>query len=484
MTPEESRIIKFHEKMALWCAMNSRVFNDYCMGSSIYKEGINEMCDSFFTRKISHEICLCEDKYLDSNSLFTRSYDGFDYILDYHNFCKNRLVEESDFSFLDDVSTQRKPCEWYDFFDDGVVDNNLFSYLFQEEAPLSIISNNLISEIFPETVLPFCDELKNHKILFDALISLLFNAILQENDLDMRAHCCKLLQDELIDKKEHKYSKSSCFYSALIQLNSNICESFFKGFGMSIKEYDSLLSFIDRGNEDDAIHEIANMRKNNLLGNESILIEYCVDFQKAQKLNQYIDWSKRFSFDNDIQSINALLLKWIQKDQLISQDIINSLLNSICPNVDFTAIKLASKKRDGDQKNRNKERRFISLSTRFVNKAELIRKLIDNDWVAVNHGRNEVETRLNYFFNDGSSDKLPSDLNYTIEWHRDPKAQLICLLIRMLYNKKWDFKAEDVVIREVIGKDGKRVNPGINSKVVAPLSNALKIWGPVKKSST
>ena len=238
---------------------------------------------------------------------------------------------------------------------------------------------------------------------------------------------------------------SSSLCSALRRLKSNVCESFFKGFGLNIADYDSLLSYIDTGNDNSIIDEIANLRKNNHLDNDSKLIEFCVDFQQAQAHDRFIDWSKRFALKDDILPINALLLKRIQEEQLISQDVINSLLNSICLGIDFDTVKLPKK----DKEEKGFAKRYISLSMKHVDKEKFIIMLIEKEWVAVENNRDEVKLRLNYFFNDSSS-VLPSDPNFTVAWNKSPKNQLVCLLIRMLLTRKWNFKPEDVVVRHIL----------------------------------
>ena len=475
MTPEESGIIKFHANMALWCAINSHAFNDYCMSLSSTKKGIKDICYSFFHSKMNHEMFICQLKYISPDSQVCRLKYNHDYITDYYNFCKSRLVEEDDFSYSDEVLDQKKTDEWYDYFDKPAIDQQLFSSLFNED-PI-IVLKDTFPKIEQATVLSSCDELKKQQILLDALVSLLFHIILQDNDFERQSKCCKLLQDTLIDWNENKYSTSSRLFSTLTHLSPSVCESFFKGFGMNIREYDSLLSYLDRGNEDGAIHEIATLRNRNMLGNNSVLFEYCVDFQKARIDNIYIDWFRRFTFKSDIQSINAALLKTIKDEQLMTQDIINTLLSGFCLNKDdFEAIKLPANKKGGNGDPKPKEKRYITSSMRHVDKERLINMLIDNGWVSVHPDRDEVVRRLNYFFNDKSS-VMPSDPKFTVTWCKEPKNQLVCLLIRMLLTKTWGFNPEDVVVGQVDDKQkGKRFYPGINSKVIDPLSNFEKVW--------
>ena len=294
--------------------------------------------------------------------------------------------------------------------------------------------------------------------------------------MDKQIRCCKLLRDALIDEIGNVYSVSSSLCSALRCLKSNVCESFFKGFGLSIADYDSLLSYIDTGNDNSVIDEIANLRRNNHLVNDSRFVEFCVDFQQAQAQNRFIDWSKRFALKNDIQPINALLLKRIQNEQLISQDVISAILNSICLGIDFDTVKRPKK----DKKEKGVANRYISFSMKHVDKEKFINMLIEKEWVAIESNKNEVKLRLNYFFNDSSS-VMPSDPKFTVAWNKTPKNQLVCLLIRMLLTRKWNFKPEDVVVRHIDDENGKRQHPGINSKAIDPIDIGKGVWKTVSE---
>jgi len=477
MTKEENRIIRFHKKIAMWSAMNSQAFDDYCTRLSLTKNGINDVYYSFFKMKIFREMHRCGNGY-HTKGFANEKDHKFDCVSDYHNFCTNRLVEESDFFLSDDESTKRGTDEWYNFFNDGVINHIVLSSLCQDEDPLDILSKEIDQEIKPATVLSFCDDSKKQIILFDALVSLLFNAILQEKEPDVRTDCCKLLQDVLIDntESEFKYSRALSLYSALAQLGSDVCEYFFRGFGISIEKYDLLLSFIDKGEEDGAIHEIVKLRNKKFLGSDSILIEHCFDFKKAQVLNQYIDWFGRNSFKSHIQSINAFLLNRIKEEHILSQGVIKSLMTNICLDFNFEAVKLTTKEKNGgNTKPQVEVTRYISFSMRHVDKDRFINMLIDKGYVSADPNREEVEKRLNYFFMDSSSVK-PSDPKFTVTWTKAPKNQLVCLLIRMLLTKTWDFQPEQVVVRNVEDGKGKRIYPGINSTIIDNLSNSEIIW--------
>jgi len=491
MTEEEDKIIRFHEKMALLCAMNTHAFNDFCLTVFSSREGFSDRCVDFFLYGLLMDcICLLE-KYDDLDDLE---------ISRYHIFCKNRLVEERDFSHLNNELTRSKDVEWLDFFDGDVFRRDMLLYLAQKDDidDVDIAKEVINGEIELSAILSYCDELKRHRILFDTLVSLLFNAICKEKELDTRVDCCRLLKDALIDNKEHDYSKSSFFYSALIQLSSDVREAFFKGFGMSIKEYDSLLSFIDRGKEDDAILEIANMRKNDMLVNDSILIEYCVDFQKAQKSSQYLDWSRRFSFMSNLRPINALLLKTIQELHLISLETVNSLISSVCPDFDVKReripLKRKTKKNEGNNgSHRQDYDRYLPNSVRSnVDKEKLIDLLINHRWVAGPKGcdERELRIRLNYFFDNGEKvEQKPNDIDgYTIRWRETPKGPLLNLLINLLYNRKpeSEVNGSNVILRPEPGfGDLKNLSftPGVNSTLFGNLFNNTDspVWEIVRK---
>lgn len=470
MKLEEKKIISFHGNIALWCAMNRQDFNDFFQNDSSPKCGIDYACRQFYLNEIDELIDASDDLEKCDPDYFKAT------LSDYYDFCKNRLVEMSYFSNNVGNKAQKESEEWLDFFETNVIDKYVLSSLFQKQDPLVII-NRWNKTITRDMVLSYCDESKKQKILLNALVSLLFNAILKGCELVRQVKCCKLLRDSLIDKKENRYSASSYLCSAFKHLKSNICESFFKGFEMNIADYDSLLSYIDMEKDDSAIKEIANLRNKGHLVNDSLLIEFCADFKHARAQDRYIDWNRRFRFTNEIQSINAFILKRIQEEQLFSQDIINSLLNSIIPGFDFDAVKRPQKVK----KDVKVEKRYISHSMRHVDKEKFIDMLIKKEWVAIDCERKEVESRLNYFFNDDSSD-LPRDPQFTIAWNKTPKNQLVCLLIRMLLTKTWDFEAEKVVIRqvdEIDEENGKRLYPGINSAVIDHINTGETVWKTV-----
>lgn len=469
MTLEENKIISFHRNLALWCAVNSQAFNFFFQSSSSPQCGIDYACRQFYLNNL--------DEMVDSTGKeFDEDY-GEEYykarLSDYCFFCKDLLVEKRFFPIKERNKANEKSEEWLDFFEETLIDKGQLLYFFLKHNPLIII-NRWTQTIDRDMVLSYCDEFKKQKVLLNALVSLLYNAILNENDLGKKIRCCKLLRDALIDKKEKIYSVSSGLCTALKCLKSNVCESFFKGFGLSIEDYDSLLSYIGTGNDSIVIDEIANLRNNNHLVNDSRLIEFCVDFQQAQAQDRFIDWSKRFTLKNDIHPINALLLKRIQDEKLISQDVINSILYSICLGIDFDTVKLPKK----DKKDKGVAKRYISFSMKHVDKEKFINMLIEKEWVAVESNRDEVILRLNYFFNDSSS-VSPSDPNFTVAWNKNPKNQLVCLLIRMLLTRKWDFEAKDVVVRYVDEENGKRQHPGINSKVIDPIDIGESVWKTV-----
>ena len=88
MTKEENRIIRFHKKIALWSAMNSQAFDDYCTRLSLTKNGINDVYYSFFKMKIFREMHRCGNGY-HTKGFANEKDHKFDCVSDYHNFCTN-----------------------------------------------------------------------------------------------------------------------------------------------------------------------------------------------------------------------------------------------------------------------------------------------------------------------------------------------------------------------------------------------------------
>lgn len=476
MTTEENRIIKFHENMALWCAINSEGFNDYITSVSPFKFGMIDLCNLFHLYCCEHELYNEKDRsldecYINRNNSFSANYN---------DFCINRLFEDDDNIPERNKLFIEEQKEWQSFFDKPVIDNTLLYYLINKFEPVNVLHYMGIN-IEQPIILSYCGEDKKHRLLFNALVSLLYSIITTSDDPEVQNKCYQILQETLIIDDEVTYSPASSLCSALKLLDPKTCESLFKRNGIDFKDYDALLSFIEMGNDNGIIKEITNLRKNGYLGNDSVLIELFVEFRMAQNQSRYVNWSKRFYFGDDYPSVIALLIKRIIEKDAISQDLLFSLRKNICSNIDFGATKPIKKKiKEKDKVIEEQEQRYISMSTRYVNKEKLINMLIDKQWVALVSDRDELVTRLNYFFNDKSS-KIPNNPNFTIAWSQPPKAQLICLLIRMLFNKNWDINPKDVITYGVDEKQGKRISPGINSEVIAPLDNSQDVWGPVSR---
>lgn len=164
------------------------------------------------------------------------------------------------------------------------------------------------------------------------------------------------------------------------------------------------------------------------------------------------DWFKRFSLKSDeLQELNAGFWHFISKNQLFSQEILTSLKESIYPTFNFTASDVPEwvKKDNLIAPQSSANGRFISGSMVYVKKDKLIDVLIKK-WIDNDEPEEEIKKKLNYFFNDGpiSKSEMPQNPDeYEISWSKRPKHQLIFLLIRMLYNDKWDFDPK-VAIQE------------------------------------
>lgn len=475
MTLNESKIVQFHRNMALWFALNSPGFNDYCIRMDI-EMNVNDLCKQLYNDNLRERLSNINES------------EASEYVA----FFKDRLFEEREFAPNSLYNGKRQANEWSDYYCNGLIEVPLLSHLIQQAKPEDLLIKNRINYKL-DIILSYCDRVLLQQVLFNALLSLIFSAILSEKDSLKQTNCCHLLHETLKDKILGDYMDSYNLYILLERLNPDICRSFFNGFGIDKKEHDALTSFIRMGRCDDALREIFNLRNKDKLGLDSKLIEFCVEFQSAQKENNYLDWSRRFSIDkNELQPINTALIFGLKNNQLVSLDVIYDLVSGIYPELDIDKIKRPRKKkpRDGDieKKKRvyNANMLYLPYSTKFVDKEKLIQVLIDKEWVKLPGGRynpkstEELYNRLNYFFRDGSSDdiELPcTPGEYILMWNKKPKGKFLHLLIRLLYNENPDAEATNVILKKT---DGKNL-AGINDEVVNFLDSREPIWPIVEK---
>ena len=477
MTLNESKIVQFHRNMALWVALNSHGFNDYCIRMDIEMD-VNDLCKQLYNDNLRERLSNINDSE----------------VSEYVAFCKDRLVEERESAPNSLYNGKRQVNEWSGYYSDGVIEAPLLSHLIQQTKPDDFLIKNRINYKL-DIILSYCDRILLQQVLFNALLSLIFSAILSEKDSLKQTNCCHLLHETLKDKILGDYMDSYNLYILLERLNPDICRSFFNGFGIDKKEHDALTSFIRMGRCDDALREIFNLRNKDKLGLDSKLIEFCVEFQSAQKENNYLDWSRRFSIDkNELQPINTALIFGLKNNQLVSLDVIYDLVSGIYPELDIDKIKRPRKKKPQDDNNVKKNTRYnadmlyLPYSTKFVDKDKLIKVLIDKEWVKLPGGRyrprptEELYNRLNYFFRDGLPDEDDIEMpckreEFSLMWNKKPKGKFLHLLIRLLYNKNPDANATNVIRKKA---DGENL-AGINDEYVSFLDSKEPIWPIVEK---
>lgn len=494
MTPEEFRIIKHYENMVMWCALNSHNFDDYCKAISPIKWGINNACNWFYMFSLAEELDdmnETEDYHTESGSN-AKEFNSFSY----SEFCRNRLVEERNFPSRIMNSETREIDELHEYIDNPIIDQELLSYLISHHEPLQVLYD-LNIEIEQNVILSYCDETNKQRLLFNALLSLIYNAILVEKDSDKQENICRLLNITLANKIKGDYLSASTVCSILKRIEQSTCRSFFKGTGLRIDQYDPLLSFIDSNNDNDAMKEIIKLREAKFLCGYSRLIEFYYYFKTAQKNNRFLDWHSRFIIGNkDLRSLNIILIKDLQKGQIISQEIVNCLMNGIFPEIKVNSIRRPRKKRHQDLKEEAMGKSYsqtsiwcLPNSAKNVNKERLIDILIRNEWVGLpldSHPGNPKQVlhdRLNFFFRDGSLDEdnmeMPCEpLQFRLRWNKKPRGKFLHLLIRLLYNQNSNAKnTRDVIRKKAEGK----FLAGINDTNVDFLDSSEPIWPIVEK---
>lgn len=476
MTHEESKIVQFHRDKALWCAINSQGFSDYCAGMEIGMN-VNDLCKQFYNDNLRVRLSNIHKSEVTA----------------YADFCNNRLIEEREFSKKNLFNGKRQTNEWSDYYSEGLIENLLLSFLIQQTKPGDFLIQNSIN--YELDIVSYCDKITLQKILFNALLSLIFSAILSEKDAVQQTKCCQLLHDVLKTKISGDYLDSYNLYVLLERLNPDVCRSFFNGFGIDRKEHDALTSFIRMGRREDALREVFNLRNKDKLGLDSRLIEYCVEFLNAQKENNYLDWFRRFSIEkSEIQTINTTLIHGIKNYQLVPLDVIYDLVSGVYPELDIDKIKRPRKKQTEGGNNTKKKNNYhadilcLPNSTKLVDKDKLIKVLIDKEWVKLPGGRyrrgptEELYNRLNYFFRDGLPDEdniiMPcKSEEFLLTWDKKPKGKFLHLLIRLLYNENPAAKADNVIRKKV---EGEKL-AGINDEYVDFLESRSPIWPIVKK---
>lgn len=470
MTPEE--IITYHSNIALWEGLISTKFKSYCKDKGIGKHGLLDLLGEHF-REDMEDILYGYDFYLSINNPNKAAgdsddyYDDYDYYddsrrrfiedeiksiySDYCDFCEKRLTWHYFPESKQTAAPDHKDTEdWNDFFNKATINEKILSHAIKSYSPFRIIYNESTYDeyyIEPEELLSFCDKEKKLKLLFNALVSIIYNAIITESGLANQHEYSQLLYKSLVGKIEGDYHDPYDLYVILKDLGPDVCKSFLWGFGLNKDDAGALIAYLKTNEEGKVIDQIIKNREKGLLKADSKLIELCVEFKTAQKENKFIDWCNRFSLKGDVlQELNAGLMHLTSKNHLFAQDIITSLKDSIYPELSITAANVPKWAKDNLTAIQvPKKGRFISGSTEFVIKEKLIKTLLDN-WIEIDEGREEVERKLYYFFNDGQVSELPHNLEtYTIMWRKSPKPQLIYILIRLLYNDNWNIVPEDIV---------------------------------------
>ena len=468
MSPD--KIIKYHSNIALWEGLISKKFLSYCKECKdkeirshglldllglCYSETLDNVTDSydyywFVKNKATNDSD--DDYYYEDDIPFYKEDEVKAIYSEYCDFCEKRLKlfyspEHGQATTHDHSSTE----DWGEYFNNATINNKILADAIKSYSPLDIIFKKYSYDeyyIEPEQLLSFCNKEKRQKLLFNALISLIYNAILTDTETKLanQQDYSQILYRSLVQKIDGEYLDPYDLYVLLNDIGPYVCKSILLGFGLNQDDTGTIIAYLKTNEEGKVVDQIIKQREKGLLKADSKLIEFCIEFKTAQNENKFIDWCRRFSFKSDeIQVLNVGLMYLISKNHLFTQDIITSLKDSIYnPGIitadvpkwakgNLTAIKVPEKGR------------FISGSTQFVIKQKLINILLDN-WVNIDEGREEVERKLNYFFNDGQVFEMPLNPDsYTIKWGKAPKPQLIYILIRMLYNDKWDIDLERIV---------------------------------------
>lgn len=494
MTQKE--IINFYGDMALWCGLFSQELNAFFQESIPDSYGIECLYASVFENIVANYISGC--KYdLKTGACVTDEFQD-SRVSRYQDFFLNHLFEEQDFLQKEQKSSGRETIEWSNYLNaKSIYRYELINTLCNEIEPFELIGYlNKYIDLDTKIVLSFCGENRSQRLLFNTLLTLIFNAISSNNDPDKQANYWKLINDNLLGIIGKEYPNSLELFSIFKQLGPGICQSFYRGIGLEISDYDQLLSYVGINNIDKAIDVIHALRSQKKLIESSRLIEFFCVFYKAQTQSKCLDWYRHiFIKDNKLKAINALLISKMQDLQLISQGMLDWLISKIIPDFDIEKVGIPPKKKvtgdDGNQKpNRHDYDRYLPFSAKNVDKEKLINLLIDHRWVAAPEGcdDDELRIRLNYFFDNGEKVKQkPNDIDgFTIRWRESPKGPLLNLLINLLYNGKPEFEvnAKTVLLRPEPGFGELKCLsfiPGINSALFDNL-NDLKtpVWRIVK----
>lgn len=486
MTPD--KIIEYHRDIALWEGLISRKFRSYCRDNGISNNGLLDLLGFWFFHDLSNIIDGCnhyffsndlenpeEDFYEEEKEDYYFYEDGYSDSIgsvneeelrskyaDYCDFCEKRLFSHhSPKREQTPDSAQRDIEDWEEYFNKATVNEKILSYVIKSFSPFEIICYtndydevcyDLHDEYYiePEELLSFCDREKKQKLLFNAIISLIFNAILTETYTKSvnRHEYSQLLYKSLVNRIEGEYLDPYDLFVLLKDLEPEVCKSFLLGFGLNRDDTGAIIAHIKSNEDGKVVDHIIKQREKGFLKTDSKLIEFCFEFISAQKEDKFIDWFMRFHIKSDeLQELNAGLWHYISEKQLFSQEILTSLKESIYPKFSFTSSDIPEwvKKDNTPVPISWANGRFIRGSMKYVLKDKLIDVLIKK-WVDNNETEDEVKRKLNYFFNDGPISEMPQNPDtYKIGWSKPPKPQLIYLLIRMLYNDKWNITADKIV---------------------------------------
>ncbi len=473
MAPDE--IIKYHSNIALWEGLISKKFLSYCKDKGISKHGVLYLLGNCLHDDLSDVIYAydyhnssynatdnSEDDFYDDNRRFFSKEKIESIYADYCNFCEERLKRFYSSEFEQTTNLAQGTEEWGEYFKQATINGKILSYVIKSYSPLDIIFIDHSYDdyyIEPEELLSFCAKEKRQKLLFNAIVSLIYNAIFTDTETkSANPHeYSQLLYKGLANRIEGEYLDPYDLSMLLKDLGPDVCKPLLLGFGLDLDDTGAIIAYIKSNNDEKVVDQIIKQREKGLLKVDSKLIEYSFEFISAQKEDKFIDWFKRFSLKSDeLQEQIAGFWHFISKNQLFSQEILTSLKESINPTFNYTSSNVPEwvKKDNLVILNSSANRRFISGSMKYVIKDKLIDVLIKK-WVDNDEPEEEIKKKLNYFFSDGpiSKSEMPQNPdNYEIAWSKPPKPQLIYLLIRMLYNDKWNITADDVVKKNEITK--------------------------------
>ena len=224
MTPEE--IITYHSNIALWEGLISTKFKSYCKECKdkeiqkhglldllgfCYGEALNNVTDSydywFINNKATNDSD--DDYYYEDDRPFYNEDKVKAIYSEYCDFCKKRLKLFYS-PELEQVTNQDHSAseDWGEYFNKATINNKILADAIKSYSPLYIIFKKYSYDeyyIEPKELLSFCDVEKRQKLLFNALVSIIYNAVLTESGLANQHEYSQLLYKSLVGKIEGEY---------------------------------------------------------------------------------------------------------------------------------------------------------------------------------------------------------------------------------------------------------------------------------------